>query len=407
MDNLHIDLLRQLVSFGSVTPASVASMVFCQNLLKQWGFDTHIHQSGVVPNLVAYLQRGHRTLCVAGHLDVVDPGNNWDYNPFELTEHNGKLYGRGTNDMKGPLASALIAIKDFIQKPSNLSIMVLLTGDEEVMTDDGMKSLMSHVYQHHKSFYLGIIPESCSPGMAGEYIKMGCRGSMNVDVTSTYPQGHVANTSFNHLHHFINTVHKLVNFHIDAGNEVFNPSILQLTSIDVGNSTRNIVPSNISAKFNIRFNNVRTSDQIKSTIDKLIPGNIDREINVLSEPFIGCSLDWVEKLKIIMEYSLLDYSAIGTSNYCNKNYCNKITNAEVTTRVFDNSKMKLKIPKITFGTFGGNSDAKTLHNYMNVVEIGSSLAQAHISNEFITIYDINKLRHLYYDLLVGISAQDG
>lgn len=392
MDNSHIDLLRQLVSFRTVTPASIASIVFCQNLLKQWGFDTHIHQSGVVPNLVAYLPRGNRTLCIAGHLDVVEPGNNWDYNPFELTEHNGKLYGRGTNDMKGPLASALIAIKDFIQKPSNLSIMVLLTGDEEVMTDDGMKSLMNYVYQHHKSFYLGIIPESCSPGMAGEYIKMGCRGSMNVDITSTYPQGHVANTSFNHLHQFIDTINQLIKLPINTKQTKEQPSTIQLTSIDVGNSVRNIVPSNISAQLNIRFNGSRTSTELSNMISNVVKNlnNIKLVVETLSEPFIGCSLDWVEKLKTIMEHSLLNYLTVETPNIGPPT---------------SNNNSKLVIPTVTFGTFGGNSDAKTLHNYMNVVEIGSSLAQAHISNEFITIYDINKLRYLYYGLLVGISAQ--
>ena len=365
MDNDHIKLLQKLVSFDTVTPASIEAVRYCKELLDSWGIETYIHQSGNVPNLVGYLNRGSETLCIAGHLDVVVPGNEWIYNPFELTEHTGKLYGRGTNDMKGPLSSALIAVRDFIKQSSNLSIIILLTGDEEVMTDNGMKSLMEYVNQRCNNFLIGIIPESCSPRNSGEYIKVGCRGSINVSLISQAPQGHVACTQNNHLHKFINTVNELVNLRLDGGNNDFEPSLLQLTSIDVGNSVRNIVPGNITAKFNIRFNNIRSSAELKQIVSDLIPEYINVDISTLSEPFIGCSNEWQKKLQTIVEKSL-----------------NK---------------------PIGIGTIGGNSDAQTLHKYMNVVEIGSPLAQAHTTDEFITLSDMDKLRKLYYDVFVGLS----
>lgn len=365
MDNDHIKLLQKLVSFNTITPSCIDAVRFCEELLKKWGFTTRIHQSGNVPNLMAYLNRGSKTLCVAGHLDVVDPGDGWTYNPFELVEHDGKLYGRGTNDMKGGLSSAIIAIRDFIKQPSDLSIMILLTGDEEVMTDNGMKSLMNYVTQYHNDFIIGVIPESCSPKNSGEYIKIGCRGSMNINLTSVGHQGHVACTKNNHLHKFVDTVNNLVNFHIDDGNNEFEPSTLQLTSIDVGNSVRNIVPNKITAEFNIRFNNVRSPNWIKQAICNLIPNTITANIETLSEPFIGCSCEWQRKTQTIVETSL-----------------NKT---------------------VDVGTAGGNSDAQTLHKYMNVVEIGSPLSQAHTANEFITRSDMDKLRKLYYDIFIGIS----
>ena len=368
MDNLHIEILRRLVSFNTVTPAGIDIMLYCKELLESWGFTVKIHQSENVPNLVAYIGNGVKTLCIAGHLDVVEPGNNWQYEPFTLIEMDGKLYGRGTNDMKGSLSSMLASIHDFIQQSSGLSIMILLTGDEEIMTNNGMHSLMNYVTHFHKSFDLCILPESCSPGEAGEYIKIGCKGSMNIDISSHAPQGHVANIPNNHLHRFIDTVHKLIGLHIDDGNDVFEPSKLQLTSIDVDNNTRNIVPSNIFAQFNVRFNNVRTSEQIKLMFEKLVPSGINSNIEVLSEPFIGCSVEWQAKLICIVVNSL------------NKN--------------------------VAVGTFGGNSDAKTLHKYMNVVEIGTPLAQAHITDEFILKSDIDKLRSLYYDLISGIASQN-
>lgn len=367
MDDFHIEILRNLVSFNTVTPAIIDIMFYCRTLFESWGGTVKIHQSGNVPNLVAYIGNSVRTLCIAGHLDIVEPGNNWQYAPFILTEKDGKLYGRGTNDMKGPLSAMLAAVHDFIQKPSDLSIMILLTGDEEVMTDNGMHSLMQYVTQFHKRFDLCILPESCSPDKAGEYIKIGCKGSMNIDISSHAPQGHVVNVSNNHLHCFIDTVHKLINLHIDNGNDMFEPSKLQLTSIDVGNTTRNIVPSNISAEFNVRFNTARTSNQLKFMINELIPKNINRKINILSEPFIGCSVEWQNRLR------------------------------NVVSRIL-NKPIKL-------GTFGGNSDAKTLHKYMDVVEIGSPLGQAHIADEFILKSELDKLRNMYYELIVSIANQ--
>jgi len=244
--------------------------------------------------------------------------------------------------------------------------MVLLTGDEEVMSDNGMKSLTNYVTQHHNDFLIGIIPESCSPGNSGEYIKVGCRGSMNINLTSVVPQGHVACTKNNHLHKFINTVDNLINFKIDDGNGNFEQSTLQLTSVDVGNNVRNIVPEKITAEFNVRFNNVRNSSELKQTICDLIPNTITADIEILSKPFIGCSKEWQQKLQTIVETSL-----------------NKTVNV---------------------GTAGGNSDAQTLHKYMNVVEIGTPLTQAHTADEFITRADMDKLRKLYYDIFIGIST---
>ena len=369
---MELEILRNLVSHKSITPDGATIMRYCKELLQNWGFNVKTYQHENVTNMYAKLERGSKNFCFAGHVDVVPALGSWTYNPWELTEYGDKLYGRGTNDMKGPLAASLAAIHDYITSDGipNLSISVALTSDEEIMSKNGMYSLVNEL-KDEKIDYC-ILPESCSPKQAGKYIKIGCKGSLNIDLISNAHQQHVADISKNHLHNFINIVNKLVNTHLDDGAEYFEPSRIQLTSIDVGNSVRNIIPEQISAKFNIRFNDLWTQESIQNHISKLIGINNTstsntsaNEINVKFQsfgyPFICKSEKFITKLQNILEQEL-------------------------------NSEIEI-------GTYGGNSDALALHNITNVVEIGTPLAQAHTVDEYITRSDLKLLRKLYLAIL--------
>ncbi|WP_251360906.1 M20/M25/M40 family metallo-hydrolase, partial [Staphylococcus aureus] len=86
-------------------------------------------------NFVAEIGSGSPILALSGHMDVVDAGNqdNWTYPPFQLTEKDDKLYGRGTTDMKGGLMAlviALIELKEQNQLPQG-TIRLLATAGEE------------------------------------------------------------------------------------------------------------------------------------------------------------------------------------------------------------------------------------------------------------------------------------
>ena len=209
MESFGIEILKQFVSYQSVTPNGKNIISYCQNLLQTFGFKTKIYQHGDVTNFYAKLDRGGKNFCFAGHVDVVPAVGNWTYNPWQLTEYQGKLYGRGTNDMKGPLAAALSAIRDFIKLQSNLSISVALTSDEEIMTQNGMHALVYELEKINEKIDYCVLPESCSPHKSGTYIKVGCKGSLNVDLTYNATQKHVAVVG-NHLHNFIEVVNNLI-----------------------------------------------------------------------------------------------------------------------------------------------------------------------------------------------------
>lgn len=360
---MYLDILKNLINCKSVTPNSHGAIEYCNELLTNWGFNSNIYKCGEVFNLYAKYNVNNKNICIAGHIDVVPPIGNWQYNPWELTKICNKLYGRGTNDMKGPLSVALNAIYDYINNNPKSSISVMLTSDEEIMTCNGMKSLINELKQHSEKIDYCILCESCSKEKAGEYIKIGCKGSLNIDLISKGTQCHIASCN-NHVHKFISLLNNLVNNDLDNRNNEFEKSIINITSIDIGNYVRNIVPSLATAKLNIRFNNNWTHDSLEQYIINKLPNNIDYKFERFGHPFIGASEEYQNKLKNIIENTL-----------------NK---------------------QVEIGTYGGNSDALSIHEITDVVEIGSSLAQAHIVDEYITIEDLERLYKIYKAILENL-----
>lgn len=361
-------LLADLISFKSITPNGDEAICYCSRFLENLGFRCYILKFGDVSNLYAKLGNSSKNICFAGHIDVVPPMDNWDTNPFELIENGDALYGRGTNDMKGPLAACFAAISEYIEHHNNLdfSISIILTSDEEIMGENGTKKLIKHLKQNNEKITGCVLCESCSPKESGEYIKIGCRGSLNVDIKSVGPQCHVVSgKSFgNHLHNFVANISDFCKIKLDDGNSSFSPSDIELTSIDSGNEIRNIIPSEIVAKFNIRFNNLWDFDKLESFIKKSFP-NLIISFERFGTPFIGSNLYFIDFLSKSLKKSLG------------------------------------KSPEI--GTTGGNSDALSIRELTNVVEIGSPISNAHIINEFILKSDLIKLKKIYYNIILDFG----
>lgn len=361
---MYLKLLADLVSFVTVTPNGREAIDYCANFLEKVGFRCYKLDFGEVSNLYAKYGNFEKNLCFAGHVDVVPPMDGWDTNPFILTNRNGKLYGRGINDMKGPLACALSSIATFLGSNNpNFSISVLLTSDEEIMSEDGTAKVVEWLENRNEAITGCILCESCSPKNSGEYIKIGCRGSLNIDFTSTGTQCHVVNGKKcgNHLHKFVAFLSQFSNISLDAGNENFSPSDIEMTSVDVGNAIRNVIPSIAMAKLNIRFNDSWTFDALEKFVMEILPQNVSVGFKRFSSPFIGASDDFVK----LCSSAIIKATGI--------------------------------VPEI--GTHGGNSDAVSLHKITNVVEIGTPISNAHMVNEWCSIEELNTLRRIYYELI--------
>lgn len=369
LPHMYLKLLADLVSFRTITPEGYDAIDYCAGFLEKLGFRCHKLNFGEVSNLYARYGNFEKNICFAGHIDVVPPMDGWDTDPFVLTERDGKLYGRGTNDMKGPLSSALSAIATFLQEHDpNFSISVLLTSDEEIMGDNGTNKVVEWLSARNENLTGCVLCESCSPEKSGEYIKIGCRGSLNVDLISTGTQCHVVNGQKygNHLNDFMAFLSIFCDTSLDDGNKRFSPSDIEMTSIDVGNDTRNVIPSKATAKFNIRFNDNWTFDALENFIATMLPKNISVHFQRFSAPFIGANDNFIE-------------------------FCSSAITKAIGI-----------MPKN--GTYGGNSDAVSLHRITNVVEIGTPISNAHIVNEWCSIDELRTLKRIYYTIIDSFAT---
>ncbi|MDR2458919.1 MAG: succinyl-diaminopimelate desuccinylase [Holosporales bacterium] len=358
-------ILSDLVGFRTITPFGDDAIDYCAHFLERIGFVCTRLRCDDVSNLYAKLGNHRKNLCFAGHVDVVPPLDGWTTDPFMLTEEDGKLYGRGTNDMKGPLSSCLTAIRDFVTTTSSygFSISIILTSNEEIGGSTGTRQIVEFLKNTGERITGCVLCESCSRVTAGGYVKIGCRGSLNVDLTSHGYQAHVANGNElgNHLHSFVRFLHSFTETPLDGGSAKFAPSSIQLTSVDVGNDVRNVIPQIATAKLNIRFNDRWDVDGLEAHIRSQTPDNIDIAFERLGYPFIGSRDEFVSFV------------------------CNAIEN---TTN---------KAPSV--GTDGGNSDALYIREITDVVEVGSLITGAHIVNEFITEEELGKLKNIYLGII--------
>ena len=363
-----LEILRRLVACRSISPCDGGAIDCCAEFLQKLGFTCHVMQFGEIKNLYAKYGKGNRCLCFAGHVDVVPPFSEWNSDPFELVVSGDRVIGRGTNDMKGPLAAALKAISD-----TNLhdkAISVMLTSDEEIMGDYGTNAIVDFLLDKKEKITGCVLCESCAKEAAGEYVKIGCKGSLSVDVNSVGSQCHVAIARYsgncvNNLIHFLNKL--LPN--LDDGNSNFEPSSAQVTYLNTPEiKSRNVVPNRATALLNIRFNDTWTFDSIENYIIEIAKQTHGIDIKFLrgQEAFIGSTDEWTNFLKRSIT------KAINKAPEC--------------------------------GTYGGNSDAVFIRKLCPVAEIGAPIHNAHMSNEYITLSDLNKLYNIYRQIIDDFFA---
>ncbi len=374
-----VELSSRLIEFKSITPKSSGSLEYIQKILKKNKFQCYFLEFGKykIKNLYAILKGGEGpTFCFAGHTDVVPPGdlNKWDSDPFKPKIENGKLYGRGASDMKTAVASFIIAAINFIEKKNykfNGTISLLLTSDEEGEAEYGTKSVIKWLKKEKQTVDFCLVGEPTNPKKLGEMIKIGRRGSVNFSLEIHGEQGHVAypEKADNPINHSIQ-VCKELSKPFDKGSKNFQPTKLVFTSVDTCNKVSNLIPSKVSLKFNVRFNDNFKSSEIIKIVKKRIK-------NVTSD------------------YKLI--SKVSGESFINN------------SKIFTNSLVK-SIKKITkiqpvLSTSGGTSDARFISQICPVLEFGLVGKTMHKTNEMVEIKNINKLTEIYFELLNDIFSK--
>jgi succinyl-diaminopimelate desuccinylase len=370
-----IKLALSLIQCPSVTPVEGGALTFLEGVLKDLGFRCQrlrFESKGTEPvdNLFAKLGTTKPHFCFAGHTDVVPPGdlNAWMNDPFQGVLRDGVLYGRGAVDMKGAIAAFVAAVSRILHKhPLPFSVSLLITGDEEGVAINGTRRVLGWLEEHGESIDFCLVGEPTCQEKLGDTIKIGRRGSLNTHLTVKGRQGHVAypERARNPVSHLIDILYHLKKGPPESKSQYFSRSNLEITSIDVGNQTTNLIPDQASARFNIRFNDQHTGASLERWISQICK-EYDSEFQV-------------------------KFELCGEAEFIAPNLYTHLlaqTIAEVT-----GVQPKLK-------TLGGTSDARFIRHYAPVLEFGLVGRTMHQVDECVEIRDLERLTEIYQQILL-------
>lgn len=371
---LACDLIRR----PSVTPVDADCQAQMMNRLGAVGFQLEPMRFEDVDNFWAThgTQEGP-VLCFAGHTDVVPTGpvQQWQHEPFEaLIDADGMLCGRGAADMKGSLASMVIASERFVQDYPNHrgKVAFLITSDEEGPAHHGTKAVVERLKARNERLDWCIVGEPSSTTLLGDVVKNGRRGSLGAKLTVRGKQGHVAypHLARNPIHLAAPALAELAAQHWDEGNAFFPPTSFQISNLNSGTGATNVVPGELTALFNFRFSTESTVEGLQARVSA-----------ILDKHELDWSVDWaLSGLPFLTEPGyLLDAVAASIKG--------------VTGRDTQPS------------TSGGTSDGRFIATMgTQVVELGPVNATIHQVDERILASDLDLLTEIYYQTLVRLLA---
>ena len=373
-------IAQELLRCPSVTPADAGALGVLERLLGDAGFDVQrvtFSESGAadIDNLYARIGTEAPHLSFAGHTDVVPPGDEaaWTHGAFSGDVKDGLLYGRGAVDMKGGIAASVAAVLDYLAanggQPKG-SISFLITGDEEGIAVNCTVKLLQWAAERGEKFDHCIVGEPSNVETIGDTIKIGRRGSQSGTLVVDGVQGHVAypHRASNPVPDIAALIVGLSNEPLDAGNAQFQPSNLEFTSVDVGNTASNVIPAQARAKFNIRFNDHHTQASLRDLIDARLAAAVGNRIkaHIVWEP---CNADSF----VTKPGAFTDLVAAAIE--------------EVTGR------------KPELNTGGGTSDARFITRYCPVIEFGLVGQTMHQVDERTPVSDLTMLTKIYRGVL--------
>lgn len=376
MEALDPILLTQaLIRCPSVTPADAGALGLLAATLTGLGFDCHplrFEEAGTDPveNLYARFGTGSPHFCFAGHTDVVPPGDltGWSVDPFAAEIKGERLFGRGAADMKGGIAAFVAAVAQFLAETPDFggSISLLITGDEEGPAVNGTKKMLEWLAARGETIDACVVGEPTNPRTLGEMMKIGRRGSLSGLLTVQGTQGHVAypHLADNPIPKMVALLSALGSGALDDGTAHFQPSNLEVTTVDTGNPVSNLIPGTVTARFNVRFNDAFTS----KTLEKLLRARLD-----------GAQIPY--DLKV---------SVSGESFFTPPGPLSALV-AEAVEAVLGT------VPEMN--TTGGTSDARFIRAHCPVVEFGLVGQSMHKVDENTRLADLTALTHIYRRML--------
>ncbi|MFC3629095.1 succinyl-diaminopimelate desuccinylase [Paracoccus angustae] len=368
------DLTARLIRCPSVTPQEAGALVLLGDLLTDAGFEVRRVDRNGTPNLFArWGAKGARTLGFNGHTDVVPPGDgaSWTHPPFSGHVEDGIIWGRGATDMKSGVAAFVAAAIDFVREtPPDGAVILTITGDEEGPSRDGTAAILDWMEANGERMDACIVGEPSNPEIMGEMMKIGRRGSATFTVTAKGVQGHAAypHKARNPLHALTTYLNDLIAVPLDQGTDHFDPTGLQITSIDCGNPASNVIPEAARAVVNIRFNDLHTAASLQADltaraarVTQATGVALTIQTQVTGEAFLTQPGPFVDLVRSVVALETNRQPALSTT--------------------------------------GGTSDARFIKNHCPVVEFGLVGAYMHQVDERVPVAQVRQLKTIYQRIL--------
>lgn len=375
-----LTIARDLIRCPSVTPADAGALGVLEDLLKQAGFQTHrvtFSEAGTadVDNLYARIGTEGPHITFAGHTDVVPPGDEaaWSLGAFSGEVKDGYIYGRGAVDMKGGIACSVAAALDYLRdnggRPKG-SISFLITGDEEDVSINGTIKLLKWAAERGERFDHCVLGEPSNQEVMGDCIKIGRRGSQSGTLIVEGKQGHVAypHRASNPVPDISRLIVALSDEPLDHGSAQFQPSNLEFTTVDVGNTATNVIAGLARAKFNIRYNDCHTQESVRALVEQRLAKACGNRIRA--------RIDWMPSNSNVFLTKPGPFTDLAVAAI-----------ESVTGR------------KPELSTTGGTSDARFISSYCPVIEFGLVGQTMHQIDERASVADIATLTKIYRGIL--------
>jgi succinyl-diaminopimelate desuccinylase len=371
-----VQLAQSLIRCESITPEDAGALDVLIQTLKParftfWRLNFKEEGTPPVDNLYARIGDGPPHLCFAGHVDVVPPGDAklWSHPPFAAEIEGGLLYGRGAADMKGAIACFTAAALDYVKERGREidgSISLLITGDEEGPAINGTRKVLAWMKEQGERPDHCLVGEPTNSKRLGEAIKIGRRGSLNGWLKVTGVQGHVAypHLANNPVKGLVKILARFYDTQLDYGSALFSPSNLEVTTIDVGNPTVNLIPAFAEARFNVRFNDRHSTDALKAQLREqaiLALSGTDLSLSLEFDPPSDCFLTEPGPLDALLSEAVSGITGLTPS----------------------------------LSTDGGTSDARFIKAYCPVIEFGLTTATIHKADEHVSMADLEQLTAVY------------
>jgi len=367
-------LAKLLISKSSVTPDDKGCQALMIDRLNKIGFTVQVLKFGEVDNFWAVRGDSGPVFAFAGHTDVVPAGDEslWKTDPFTPIIKDGMLYGRGAADMKGSLASMVVATEKFIEKNPNHNGMIgfLITSDEEGLAVNGTIKVMEYLKENNQKIDYCLVGEPSSTAVLGDVIKNGRRGSLNACLRIKGKQGHIAYPQLadNPIHLVAPVLNQLCDESWDNGNDYFPATSFQISNIHSGTKVTNIIPGEVEVMFNFRYSTETTHEALKQ-----------RVTDILDSYSLDYSIEWEHSgYPFLTPKGELVSACIGAIR-------------------------KIKSIDSELLTSGGTSDGRFISQMgTQVVELGPVNESIHQVNESVSVEDLEDLTEIYFQVLTKI-----